>query len=156
MSLNEMCDRAGSIFRGTVVSVAAGSLEAGGGSLATVEYVIEVTEAFKGEFESKGDKSFTQIRMIAGIKGSFEGDVQRFSKLNDLPQLDVGGDYLLLASSPGASGLSTTVGLGQGSFSVSKKGDPQTVVNALGNLGLYDGPVAYEIIANDIRAALGQ
>jgi hypothetical protein len=152
MGLNEMADRAGSIFRGTVVSASPGSIEAGGGTLRTVDYVIEVTEGFKGSFQSKGEKSFTTIRMLSGIKGGSEGEIRRFSILPDLPQLEVGGDYLLLASTPGASGLSTTIGLGQGCFNVSK----EKAVNELNNLGLYDGPVAYDVIANDIRAALGQ
>ena len=152
MGLGEMVDRAGSIFRGTVVSASAGSVESGGGTLRTVDYVIEVTEGFKGSFQSKGDKSFVTIRMLAGIKGGTDGDIRRFSKLPDLPQLEVGGDYLLLATTPGSSGLSTTVGLGQGCFNVTK----ETAVNELKNLGLYDGPVAYDVIANDIRAALAQ
>lgn len=154
MGLGEMCDRAGSIFRGTVVSASPGTVEVGGGTLRTVDYVIEVTEAFKGSFQSKDDRSFTTIRMLSGIKGGSldDGAVMRFSKLPDLPELEVGGDYLLLASTPGPSGLSTTVGLGQGCFNVTK----EQAVNELNNLGLYDGPVAYDVIANDIRAALGQ
>jgi hypothetical protein len=155
MGLNEMADRAGSIFRGTVVSASPGTVEAGGGIIRTVDYVIEVSEGFKGSFESKDDKSFATIRMLANIKGgSFgeDGELQRFSPLPDLPQLAVGGEYLLLATTPGPSGLSTTVGLGQGCFSVSK----EQAVNELNNLGLYEGPVAYDVIANDIRAALGQ
>ncbi len=156
MSLNEMCNRAGSIFHGTVVSASRGSVEAGGTTLATTDYVIEVSEGFKGSFESRGGKSFAAIRMLAGIKGGADGGVRRFSKLPDLPQLEVGREYLLLATAPGPIGLSTTVGLGQGCFNVSEKGNPKTAVNELGNLGLYDGPVAIDIIANDIRAALGQ
>ena len=155
MGLNEMADRAGSIFRGTVVSASPGTVETGGTTLGTVDYVIEVTEGFKGSFESKGEKSFATIRMLSGIKGGSLGDageVRRFSKLPDLPQLEVGGDYLLLATTPGPIGLSTTVGLGQGSFTITK----EQAVNELNNLGLYNGPVAYDVIANDIRAALGQ
>lgn len=156
MGLGEMCDRAGSIFRGTVVSASPGTVQAGGGVLRTVDYVIEVAEGFKGSFETKGDKSFARIRMLASQKGIRQGDVGRFSKLPDLPQLEVGGDYLLLATAPGPTGLSTTVGLGQGCFAISGKGDEKTAVNELHNLGLYDGPVAYHVLANDIRAALAQ
>jgi hypothetical protein len=153
MSLNEMCDRAGSIFRGKVVSASPGSVQAGGATLDTIDYVIEVSEEFKGSFESKDDKSFATVRMFAPGKDRTEDGLRRFAKLAaDLPQLEVGGDYLLLTTTPGPSGLSTTVGLGQGCFSVSK----ETAVNELGNLGIYDGPVAYDVLANDIRAALGQ
>ncbi len=156
MGLNEMCERAGSIFRGTVVSVSNGSVKAGGSSSATVDYVIEVHEGLKGSFESIGDKKHTTIRMLAGIKGTTQGGSRRFSKLPDLPQLEVGREYLLLTTTPGQSGLSTTVGLGQGCFSVHGKGEAKTAVNELNNLGLYDGPVAYDVIVSDIRAALGQ
>ena len=154
MGLGEMCDRAGKIFRGTVVDVSPGTIAVGGGELPTVTYLIEVTDPLKGLFASKDGKSYETIRMLAPVKGDNDGGVQRFSKLPDLPQLEVGGDYLLLASTPGVSGLSTTVGLGQGCFSISEK--DETAVNELGNQGLYEGPVAYQTIADDIRAALGQ
>ncbi len=155
MGLGEMAANAGSIFRGTVVSASPGTVETGGTTLRTVDYVIEVTEGFKGSFQAKGEKSFTTIRMLSGIKGGSLGEesgVVRFSKLPDLPRLEIGGDYLLLATTPGPIGLSTTVGLGQGCFTINK----ETAVNELQNFGLYDGPVAYDVIANDIRAALGQ
>ena len=155
MGLGDMANRAGSIFRGTVVSASPGSIEVGGTTLRTVDYVIEVTDALKGDFQSRGEKSFATIRMLSGIKGGSAGEdgmVKRFSKLPDMPELEVGGDYLLLTTTPGPTGLSTTVGLGQGRFSVNK----ETAVNELNNFGLYEGPVAYDVIANDIRAALGQ
>ena len=154
MDLDEMCDRAGSIFRGKVVSASPGRVETGGGTLATIDYVIEVSEAFKGSFQSKDDKSFTTIRMITGAKNRTENGIRQFAmlKLDDLPQLEVGGEYVLLATTPGPTGLSTTVGLGQGCFAITK----EQAVNELHNLGLYDGPVDYEVLANDIRTAVGQ
>lgn len=154
MGLGEMCDRAGNIFRGTVVSVTPGSISVGGEELQTMDYQIAVTDPIKGNFDSKDGESVTTVRMLAPIKNQTDGDVVRFSKLPDLPRLEVGGDYLLLATTPTVSGLSTTVGLGQGCFSIDKKSE--MTANEIGNHGLYDGPVAYQTIADDIRAALGQ
>ena len=42
---------AGRIFRGTVLGVTDGTVQVGGGQLATVVYRLRVDEAFKGSFE---------------------------------------------------------------------------------------------------------
>ena len=154
MDLAEMCDASGSIYRATVVSAEPGSVSVGGTELSTVEYTLEVTDPILGTFETKDGKSYATVRMLAPVKDQTDGDIRRFSKFPELPQLEVGGDYLLLTTTPSATGLSTTVGLAQGTFSIDSKDG--MAVNGLGNRGLYEGPVAYDTLANDIRAALGQ
>lgn len=156
MDLANLVDRADKVFRGTVVDVTEGTVQLGGGELPTVTYRVKVDEAFKGEYLAKGDESYAEITMIAPIKRAPDGDIVAFSKLPALPQLQKGQDYLLMANAPNHLGLSTTIGLGQGAFKVFFVEKTEMAANELNNLGLYDGPVAYADLADDIRAQLGQ
>ena len=56
MNLGELTLNAEKIFRGTVVRVESGTIEAGGGVLPTVTYVIHVTESLKGHTSSVNGK----------------------------------------------------------------------------------------------------
>ncbi len=150
MDLGEVCSRADRIFRGTVLSATQGGVEAGGATLATVAYRLRVTEAFQGEFITKGDQKMAEITMLSPMK-SIDADGQRwFSPLGDLPRLEVGGDYLLMTSRPSALGLSVPIGLAQGCYTIQGKGEELTAVNALGET------FKYQEIAGAIRAALEQ
>ena len=150
MDVAEVCSRADMIFRGTVLSAKAGQIEAGGGTLATVTYQIEVTEAFQGDFITKGDQKVAEITMLAPGKDQSVGELKRFAMLADLPTLEVGGDYLLMTSRPSAAGLSAPIGLGQGCYTISGKGEGLTAVNALGEA------FSYNELAGAISAALAQ
>ena len=56
MNLGELCERAGFIFRGTVLDARPGTIAIGGGQLPTVTYTLRVDESFKGDFTGqKGD-----------------------------------------------------------------------------------------------------
>jgi hypothetical protein len=162
MNLEQLTDRAGRIFRGTVLSVQRGSVEVGGATLATITYRIRVEEAFKGEFPAvKDDLRVVEIRMLTEPKSSSTGSVRRVSLLRDLPQLEVGRNYLLFATRPSAVGLSTTVGLGQGTFNIQGAGKDETAVNQFQNMDLFRGmasttaargPISYADLASRIRA----
>lgn len=157
MDLGELCNRAGMIFRGTVVDVTTGTLEVGGGELPTVTYRVRVDETFKGDFsDAKDGAAFVEVRMLGEVKDVLVGNLRRFSKLPKLPQLTPGQEYVLMTTTPGPTGLSTTVGIGQGCFDLFYDDKVEMAVNELGNQGLYDGPVAYDQLADDIRAHLGQ
>jgi hypothetical protein len=162
MNLEQLTTRAGRIFRGTVLSVQRGSVELGGATLATITYRIRVEEAFKGEFPAvKDDLRVVEIRMLTEPKASHTGPVRRVPLLRDLPQLEVGRNYLLFATRPSAVGLSTTVGLGQGTFTIQGAGKDETAVNQFQNIDLFRnmttagasrGPISYADLANRIRA----
>lgn len=147
MSLEEISQRADKIFRGTVVSIANGAIEAGGSELPTITYRIKVEEAFQGEYVTKGDAKMAEITMLGRLK-PVTADGARSSFLVQLPELRVGQRYVLLTSPPSAIGLSTTVGLGQGCFSVLKADGQELVKNELGVTMTYD-----ELVAA-IRAAI--
>ncbi|MEM8932905.1 MAG: hypothetical protein AAGE94_17100 [Acidobacteriota bacterium] len=156
MNLDGLCDRADQIFRGVVVDIDKGTITAGGGELPTVTYTLEVTEDFVGNItEIKGKKiaTVTMVGTPASLAEPVEvNGIRKFSTLPSPPDLQVGHDYLLLTTPKSAIGLSTTVGLGQGCFSI----NGEKASNQFQNEGLYEGPVAYDQLADDIRSALAQ
>jgi hypothetical protein len=164
MNLQQMCGAAGRIFRGTVLGVKDGTVTVGGGQLATVIYSIRVDEAFKGSFDSIKGETIATIQMIRPSKSPQPGPVRHLSAFDDLPRFEQGHDYLILATTPSAAGLSTTVGLGQGAFKVGGKVGQEIAVNGNNNIGLYagmsvapvKGPVAYSALRSQIRNIVGR
>lgn len=162
MNLDALAENAGLIFRGTVVSVEAGSVEIGGASLPTTTYGFRVSEMFKGEVTaSKGGEEFVAVTMIGSVKARPErdGTMARFDRFRDIPQLAQGAELLLFTTVESEYGLSVTVGLAQGCFDI----DGGMALNRAGNVGLFmgmayagpaSGPIAYNELANRIRATL--
>lgn len=166
MDLADLSSRAASIAAGTVLSAEPGTVQAGGTMLPTVTYEVLVEEGFKGTFVTKEDRTVLEITMIGDLKGdgTTAGSARKLTSIAGLPQLKVGGRYLLFTTAPSAIGLSTTVGLGTGCFEIHGDGDKALVVNELGNAGVFQGlaglppsgPVAYADIAQQLRNLLGQ
>lgn len=165
LNLEEMVERSGRIFRGTVLDVREGTVTAGGAELPTVTYRVKVEEAFKGTYQDVKGLQIAEITMLGKLKPNQNASV-RSLPLIDLPKLEVGKNYLLLTTQPSAVGLSTTVGLGQGAFQVTGKPGQELAVNLNQNLGLLtgvpgaptgiaatpeSGPLPYETIAGLIR-----
>lgn len=159
LNLGDLVVRSERIFRGTVVDVDQGVVQAGGGELPMVTYRLRVEESLKGEPDAvKGDVGYVEIRMVGSLKeATTHGDAQHFSVFRDVPRLSLGGDYLLFVTPASAIGLSTTVGLGQGAFSVFAMEKEEYVVNQFNNQGLgFDGgAVPYDEFVSRIKAALG-
>lgn len=167
-NLKDLATRSNLVFRGTVLSAKPGTVQAGGGELPTVTYRVRVDEAFKGEYpDPKNDRTLVEIRMVgSGKEARANGPVQLLSVFRDVPRLEVGHEYVLFTTPPSELGLSTTVGLGQGTFSIMGGGKEEQAVNAFGNRGLNRGlsdsripsrgPVAYEQLAAAIRAVLSE
>lgn len=169
--LPEMVKSAGRIFRGTLVSAEPGSAAVGGGRLPVVTYRFKVEEGFLGDFNTVKGVPVAEITMIGKAKGRSATDGQRAKLLPDMPEYTPGETYLLFATSPSAAGLSTTVGLGQGSFRVGAVGKSETVLNGANNRGLLkndassarsaaaaapEGPIAYTDFSARIREELNK
>src|SRR5262245_13099834 len=137
LNLAEMVQRADKIYRGTVLSIDESTLQAGGGQLPVVIYRLKVDELFRGDIPLVKGVRVVEIRMIGKIKSVRQGNLQFNSPLPKLPQLALGQTYLLLTTRPSAIGLSTTVGLGQGSFQILQRGKQETAVNEVNNVGLF-------------------
>lgn len=165
LDLQDLTSRADKIFRGTVIGIKEGTIEAGGGELPAVTYRIAVNEMFKGTpTEVKGDEAVVEIRMVGSLeidKADDNGNIH-FSPFREVPRLSMGSDYVLFTTPASSIGLSVTVGLGQGAFSVyavDGTDDQFMAVNAFNNAGLGlngDGPVDYDKLGAQIRALLGQ
>jgi hypothetical protein len=167
MNLEQMCRSAGRIFRGTVVGVTEGTVQVGGGQLATLVYRIRVDEAFKGTFEEIKGEQIATLQMVQPLKRTSAGGQQRLLALfDDLPRFEQGHDYLILATAPSAAGLSVPVGLGQGAFKLAGKPGQETAVNGNDNAGLQSnptaranagrGPMSYATLRTEIRRILGR
>jgi hypothetical protein len=161
MDLGELVQRSDRIFRGTVIDVEQSSVAAGGGELPMVVYRLRVEEMLKGEADVvKGDEAYVEIRMVGSIKDERPvNGLQRFSNFRDVPRLTMGSDYLLLTTPPSELGLSTTVGLGQGTFSVVRRDKTDYAVNQYDNLGLGidgDGAVPYADLVAEIKGLMGR
>jgi hypothetical protein len=143
--LSALADR---IFRGTVVDMSKGTVAAGGGELPTITYVLEVHEPLKGAFPASAGDGATRVSITS-----------LDLPIVDLPRLSLGQDYLLLTTAPSAVGLSTMVGLGQGTFRVYGEPGAELAVNALDNAGLaagLRGPAPYAALAERIRAMVSR
>jgi hypothetical protein len=165
LDLQELTSRADKIFRGTVIGIQEGTIQAGGGELPTVTYRIAVDEMFKGAATTvKGDQAVVEIRMVGSLeidKADESGKIH-FSPFSEVPRLAAGSDYVLFTTPESSIGLSMTVGLGQGAFRVYPVDGSDSdfmAVNEFNNAGLGmngDGPVEYDKLGARIRALLGQ
>jgi len=169
MNLQEMVNRADKIFRGTVLDAREGTVTAGGGQLPVVTYRIRVDESFKGSYSNVKGMQIAEIKMVGKLKPGSASTVRSLSPLSDLPRLEVGKEYLLLTTAQSSIGLSTTVGLGQGRFSLYGKPGQEVAVNDAKNYGLFNGmapspttsippegqPLPYSDLASLIRDLVG-
>jgi len=173
LGLDQLCQRADKIFRGTVLRADPGTLEAGGGRLPTVTYRISVEESFKGDYETLKGIRVVEIRMLGKPDPVTGGNRRLVPVLGDLPALKVGETYLLLTTAASTAGLSTTVGLGQGCFHVTGKAGQEQALNGFRNVNLLPppeaaaaarssagarsrsgGPIPYSELATQIRSLL--
>ncbi len=162
MNLAVLTDRADQIFRGTVLEVGETSVQAGGGTLTAIKYTIRVDESYKGSVQMIKGVPVVEVKMLGSLKQYHSGR----APIPGFPRLDVGSDYLLMVAPPGPVGLTTTMGLGQGAFSIFT--DPYTredmALNGFNNASLFkgmgsglpqSGPVAYATLVEHIQTELG-
>ena len=151
-TLVEMVDRAGRIFRGTVLSAEPGTVELGGASLPTVTYQFKVDQAFKGDFDTKDGVPYAVVTMLGSPKAAVHrGEI---TKLNSIPAptlLAVGTDQLMILTPTSEAGLTSPVGLGQGRFEIFAIDKTLFAKNEYNNAGLFDGPIEYSTLASEIK-----
>lgn len=166
LNLSDLTNNADKIFRGKVLDMTLGTVEAGGGNLPTITYRVQVVDGIKGVANAGGSYggSIVEIRMFGSVKGRpVENGVEYLGGFQ--PELlDVGREYLLFMTRPSGVGLSTMVGLGQGAFKIVLYEKEDAVVNGLNNQGLFrgidrgdfpqSGPINYAALATRIRAEL--
>lgn len=161
MNLEALTKRADMVFRGTVLDVTETSVQAGGGTIKAIKYTVAVDEAFKGDFDLVKGHRIAEIMMVGSLKQYHNG----VRVIPGFPLLKIGSDYLLMVAPKGPVGLTTTMGLGQGAFSIFM--DPNSredmALNEANNAALFkgmagrpqgDGPVRYSEMVDAINAAL--
>jgi len=181
MNLVEMSQRSAQIYRGTVLTAAEGTINAGGGQLPVVTYRLEVEEAFRGDIPVVKGMRIAEIRMLGKSKPVRRGNLIHVSSLPRMPELAIGRTYLVFTTARSAVGLSAIVGLGQGAFRIEQVGKDEVAVNEVNNSGLFrdmaaptapaarslaappassavpgGGPISYDELARQIRTVLGQ
>ncbi len=164
MTLGDLVENGHQIYRGTVVDSVEGTLALAGAVIPITTYRIRVDESFKGEFAPSGTKgAVVELRTLGKSAPATVGRALRVGGLPDVPRLEIGATYVLFTTRPAATGLVTTVGLGQGCFVVHGEGEKEIAVNELGNAGLFPatsreaaaaGSLPYARLAGAIRATL--
>jgi hypothetical protein len=167
MSLRDLATQADKVFRGVVVGIDSTTVRAGGSDLPVMVYRLKVLEEFKGTFDAPKGTPVIELRMLGIAKSAPQaGRDKKLFALQDLPQLVMGQDYVLFTTRPSAIGLSTTVGLGQGAFTIQSGTKEEMVANRFGNAGLdtgrapaaglpRSGPIPYAQLARAIREVTG-
>ncbi len=161
MNLEQMVQRADSIFRGAVLDVTEGTVHAGGADLPTVTYRLRVDETFRGEFPTVKGARLAEVTMLGSVKRAPGSPMRNLAAVPGLPRLERGHDYLLIVTRPSQAGLSAPVGLAQGAFRIATDLKEETATNGAGNVGLFRGmagptsaagPLPYDELAARIRA----
>ena len=160
MNLDQLTEKAATIYRGTVIEARQATVQGGGGDLPAVHYRVEVTEMFKGDAPTvNGDVQIAEFKILGNAKAIAEGRL-----MEGFPLIQSGKEYLLFISQVGPIGLTSTMGLAQGCFALVRSGDEEMVVNGFNNMDLFkgmdpsmpaSGPVAYSDVAAMIHAKLG-
>jgi hypothetical protein len=111
-----------------------------GRPLPYTEYTFEVLSAVKGARDAAGRPLATVTFRHAGCERPRElpdGTIAAPLRLN-IPRYEVEREYLLFLTRESALGLCAPVGLGQGSFTVERRGKKKFVRNANANAGLLE------------------
>jgi hypothetical protein len=168
MNLAELCQRADTIFRGTVLDITEGTVHAGGADLPTVTYRLRVDEAFRGEFETvKGGRARRDhhARQRQGCR-AFGPDAPPSRRGSGAPPPRTRPRLPLdrHPAQPGRALRSAPVGLGQGTFRIATGLEQEMAVNGADNAGLFrgmagptfaPGPIPYAELAARIHALVG-
>lgn len=162
LGLNDITERADKIFRGVVTNVEQSSMELGGAQIPVVRYQLRVLDQLKGTADMvKGENAFVEITMVGSIKSVVPRNdgYARFEMFRDIPQLDIGSDYVLFTTPPSRAGLSTMVGLGQGAFNVFSDDKQDMVINQFGNANIDQAngsAMTYTTLKQAVTAAMAQ
>ncbi|MEM6818548.1 MAG: hypothetical protein AAF578_07125 [Pseudomonadota bacterium] len=135
MNLEQMVNNSDRVFVGTVLDVTESRKQIGGGELPAVTYRIKVSESFKGDFSEIKGEFYTEVTTLGTLKNIAEGH----HPITDFPMLQVGEEYLLMVAPVGPIGLTATMGLGQGCFTITGDESDKVALNGAGNVGLFAG-----------------
>lgn len=160
MNLAQMVTESDKIFVGRVISVSEKTIEVGGGQLSAITYRFRIEESFKGAFEEIKGVQYTEVSMIGTLAGLKEGK----PPIPFFPLLKEDQPYLLLVAPEGSTGLTSPMGLGQGTFTLLGTDASKVAINRVANVGLFSGmnvgvsdgvAISYDALATLIRDLVG-
>ncbi|HSR68372.1 MAG TPA: hypothetical protein VLU25_10555 [Acidobacteriota bacterium] len=157
MNLEQLLQNSDRVFTGTLIGVEETTVEAGGGTIRALAYTFKVEQAFKGQFGTQKGLQIAEIRTIGTLK-QLEN---RRPPVPGFPLFHSGQRYLLIVNPDGPAGLTSTAGLGQGSFEIDGREGQEVAKNLFNNAGLFrgmnvsgapaSGPVSYVFLSNLIN-----
>ncbi len=136
MNLSEMVQEADRIVVGKVISAVESAIPGpGGGTIPIMEYTLLVSNTLKGATDAR-----MVIRHVRLPGASFFLGNESATRMG-LPVYKVDEEVVLFLTGESSLGLSSPVGLVQGAFRVQmdKSGQPVSIVNGVGNVGLMRG-----------------
>ncbi|MEL7312330.1 MAG: hypothetical protein AAFN07_12510 [Pseudomonadota bacterium] len=160
MNLEQMVTNSERVFVGTIIDVTESRRAVGGGEVPAITYKIRVSDTFKGEFQEIKGELYTEVTMLGSLKHLAAGR----HPITDFPMLAVGGEYLLMVAPAGPIGLTATMGLGQGCFTLSGDETDKVALNGANNIGLFAGmqvgftggePISYGALSDLINNIVG-
>ena len=160
MNLEQLVSQSERVFVGRVISITESRVSMGGGELPAVTYRLAVSDTFKGQFEEIKGERFTEVTTIGSLKQVLSGQ----HPITDFPILQKGVEYLLFIAPSGPTGMTATMGLGQGCFHISGSDDNKVALNLANNTGLFSGmntgfadgeAVPYSVLAEMIQSIVG-
>jgi len=116
LSMDQMSQLATSVVRARVTESSASIITSPGGSMIYTHYKLAVSEVWKGAAASEV--------LLPG--GDLNGQKQTFP---GVPELRVGGEYILFLWKSPSTGITHTIGLTQGIFEVTAQADGSSVVS---------------------------
>ncbi len=135
MNLEQLVTQSERVFVGRVISISESRVAMGGGELPAVTYRLAVSDTFKGDFEEIKGERFTEVTTIGSLKQVLTGN----HPIADFPVLEKGTEYLLFIAPEGPTGMTATMGLGQGCFHIPGSDDAKVALNLANNTGLFSG-----------------
>lgn len=161
LNLEQLVQRSDRVFVGKVLDITESAVETGGGTIPAVTYRFQVNEAFKGNFATIKDVQIAEVKVVGTLKQVLKGQ----GPIPGFPVLREGQEYLLMVAPDGPAGLTATMGLGQGCFTISGRDEAKVALNAANNAGLFNGmdvgqmpargPISYATLTNLIRDIVG-
>ena len=160
MNLEQLVVRSESVFVGQVVGMSESRIAMGGGHVPAVTYRFRVSESFKGQVKVEKGVRIAEVKMLGTLKQVLSGQ----HPIQEFPVLRKGSEYLMIVAPAGPTGLTATMGLGQGCFTFEGKPEAKVAVNFVDNAGLFANmnvglesgvAVPYSELARIIRSIVG-
>ena len=131
-TLDDMVTEAQDVFRGTLKNQETVTVKVKGQDIKATRYLFTVSEMLKGQ-SNLSDNQY-EFTMVGSPGSAFFSN----SSNTSFPRFENGQQYLLLMRAPSKIGLSSPIGLANGSFKITTlENNEEIAVNGFQNAGLF-------------------